>query len=389
MTAYKGLGTYGNAVGVVTPLDHKGAQAGQVVKATATTIRAGLFWPGTGTIISGTAGMSYNVIAYNCVTQRSASAGAVFGGNDGVLNVVTTAAPGSNSRIDVLYHWHREFSLDGVDSTPVIGVVQGTAAAVPVAPSLSAFPGAIEIGRATVGAGITATTSATITQTALFTAMAGGLVPFRTTTERDAGTYLESQLGWLVDSDTIQVYTGATWVGLGNRINPTSATNGSVATDGSVTSTAQSLVRVRDAFPSGFRVFRVIFDVTTSAATALNLRLAVDATDSITGYDVIYVASIPASTPAPAQLLNQSEYLVTAINLAARHVGEVLFYDPNQVADTRILSDGLTSNNPMTTSSGKSSNSGVHRPLTAYNSLTFRAASGTVTVNRVTVEGVS
>lgn len=235
MTAFKGLGTYGDGAGVVTPTDHKGAQAGQVVKASGNLIRPGLFWGGSATIISGKANMSYDVAAYTCVTTRGATSGAVFGGNDGVLNVPTTAAPGSNSRIDIIYHWHREFSLDGVNSTPVIDVVQGTAAAVPVAPSLAAFPGAIEIGRATVGAGITATTSATITQTAPFTAMAGGVIPFRSTTERDAGTYVESQLGWLIDSDRLQKYNGTAWTSLQSSelLVPTVNATGGTAAVGS------------------------------------------------------------------------------------------------------------------------------------------------------------
>src|SRR6185312_9004850 len=116
MTAYKGLGTYGNAAGVVTPLDHKLSNAAMVVKQSGNLIRPGLFWGGNATIITGKANMSYDVAAYSCVTTRGATSGAVFGGNDGVLNVPTTAAPGSNSRYDVIYHWHREYSLDGVDS---------------------------------------------------------------------------------------------------------------------------------------------------------------------------------------------------------------------------------------------------------------------------------
>jgi len=220
MTAFKGLGTYGNAAGVVTPLDHKLSNAGMVTKATATTIRAGLFWPGTATIVSGKANMSYDVAAFTGVTQRSAAAGAVFGGNDGTLNLATDVtgaalvAPGSNSRYHLVFWWHREYSIDGTDSNPVIGVLQGTAAASPTVPSLASYPGAVELARILVPAGVTATNSGTtITQTAPFTATAGGVIPFRNTTERDAGTYLAGQLGWLLDSGTLFVYSGSAWKG--------------------------------------------------------------------------------------------------------------------------------------------------------------------------------
>lgn len=212
MTAFYGTGITGDGAGVTSPLDMKLGQAGQVAKASATTIRAGLFWPGTGTIVSGTANMSYDVIAFTGVTQRSASAGAVFGGNDGTLNVVTTAAPGSNSRYDVVYWWNREFSLDGTDSNPVIGVVQGTAAASPTVPSLAAYPGAIELARILVPSGVTATNSGTtITQKAPFTAMAGGTVVVRNSTERDAGTWLEGQKVYDIATDIEWTYDGSAW----------------------------------------------------------------------------------------------------------------------------------------------------------------------------------
>lgn len=238
MSATHGEGVYGDAAGVTTPLDHKMAQAGQVVKTAANTIRAGLFWDGSATIVSGKANMSYDVRALTCVTSRGATAGAVFLSNAAVYNVVTTAAPGSNSRYDVVYIWQREFSLDGTDSNPVIGVVQGTAAPSPTVPSLAAFPGAIELARILVPTGVTATNSGTtITQTAPFTAMAGGVIPFRTTTERDAGTYVESQFGWLLDSKKLQKYNGTAWLSTqaSETLIPTVANTGgsaSVAADG-------------------------------------------------------------------------------------------------------------------------------------------------------------
>ena len=215
MTAFKGLGTTGDAAGVVAPLDHKLAQAAGVTKTTTPlVIRPGLFYSGSSTIVSGTAGMAYSVAAYQIVTQRSASAGVVFGGNDGALSVATTAAPGSNSRIDIVYHWHREFALDGVDSNPVIGVAQGTAAASPTAPSLAAFPGAIELARITIAAGVTATNSGpTITQAAPFTSSDTGKVPFRTTTEMNLWTTaLTDQLALDLSSQITYRRSGSAWV---------------------------------------------------------------------------------------------------------------------------------------------------------------------------------
>lgn len=211
MAATHGLGTYGNGVGTVTPEDHKLAQAGLVTKNTTGAIRAGVFWSGNATLITGTAGMSYDVAAFTAATTRGAASGAVLLTNNGTVNVTTTAAPGSNSRYDVVYIWQREFALDGTDSEPVIGVIQGTTASSPTAPSLAAFPGAIELARILVPAGVTATnTGTTITQTAPFTAAAGGTIVFRTLAEMDAVTNLpHSTPGWVLADNSRHYFDGA------------------------------------------------------------------------------------------------------------------------------------------------------------------------------------
>lgn len=211
MTAYPGLGVTGNGVGVVTPTMHKLAQSGLIAKSPAAfnQTRPGLFYNGVTDIVTGTANMSYNVAGFTAALSRGASAGTVLLANDGTVNVATTAAPGSNSRIDIVYVWQREFSLDGTDSNPVIGVAQGTAAASPVAPSLAAFPGALELGRIVVPAGVTATTTGTtITQTAPFTTTDGGIVSFRSNTERDAATLLPGQASYVTGTGEHHLFSG-------------------------------------------------------------------------------------------------------------------------------------------------------------------------------------
>lgn len=218
MAVSKGLGTYGDGAGVVTPTDHKLAHLGLVSKTGAgtNTVRAGLFYDGVTTIVSGTANMSYDVAPFTAVSSRGAAAGAVFFANDGTVNVVTTAAPGTDSRIDVVYAWQREFSLDGGSTAPEIGVVQGTAAASPVAPSLSAYPGAIELARITVPAGVTATNSGTtITQTAPFTAAAGAPIVVRSAASLPA-TAVEGARARTLDTDLNYEWDGAGWAPVDN-----------------------------------------------------------------------------------------------------------------------------------------------------------------------------
>lgn len=214
MAVSKGLGTYGDGAGVVTPTDHKLAHLGLISKTGAgtNTIRSGLFYDGVSNIVTGAANMSYNVAAFTAVSSRGPGQGAVLFANDGTVNVATTAAPGSNSRIDVVYVWQREFALDGGSTAPVIGVVQGTPASSPAVPSLSAFPGAIELARITVPAGVTATNSgATITQTAPFTAAAGGVVTFRTIAERDAAAMPNGTVAFVLNTGDISRRVSGAW----------------------------------------------------------------------------------------------------------------------------------------------------------------------------------
>lgn len=213
MVASNGLGTYGDGAGVVTPTAHKLAHLGLVSKtgAGSNTVRPGLFFDGVTTIVTGAANMSYNVAPFTAVSSRGGSAGAVFFANDGVVNVATTAAPGTDSRIDVVYVWQREFSLDGGTTGPVVGVVQGAVAASPVAPSLAAFPGAVELARVTVPAGVTATNSgATITQTAPFTALEGAVLPVRTSSSLPASAKLGDQ-AYALDTGVSYEWSGSAW----------------------------------------------------------------------------------------------------------------------------------------------------------------------------------
>jgi len=213
MTAQNGEGVYGDGVGVVTPLAHKLSQNGPLVKDSTGKPRSGVFYAGTATLVTGKANMSYDVAAFEAAICRGRSKGTSFPTNDAVVNVATTAAPGSNSRIDVIYVQQKEVSEGDTTTEAVIGVLQGTASSSPAAPTLP--DGAIELARATVPSGITATTSATITQTAAFTAAIGGVLPFRSRTERNAFSPAESQLAWLLDDNRLEIWDGATWLLLG------------------------------------------------------------------------------------------------------------------------------------------------------------------------------
>lgn len=186
MTARNGEGVYGDGVGVVTPLAHKLSQNGLLVKDATGTPRSGIFYAGTATLVTGKASMAYDVAPFEAAICRARTKGTSFPTNDGVVTVPTAAAPGANSRIDIIYVQQAEVSEGDPDTEAVIDVVQGTASSSPTAPAIP--DGAIELARAVVGAGITGTQDAVITQTAAFTAPLGSAIPFRSKSAMDAWT---------------------------------------------------------------------------------------------------------------------------------------------------------------------------------------------------------
>lgn len=147
--------------------------------------RVGVLPAHTNPLVTGRASMGYDIAAFNAVTARTA-AGAEQIANDGSVTVATTAAPGSNSRIDVI--WVRaQFQVLGDASNDVVfGVTQGNAAVSPVKPAIPA--GALELATATIPSTATTTLSSgvVITQTHPYTAAAGGTVLARSRAELEA-----------------------------------------------------------------------------------------------------------------------------------------------------------------------------------------------------------
>lgn len=131
--------------------------------------------------------MSVTVHPFNAVLNRY---GALLIQNDGDVKVPLSAAPSANSRIDVVYVKQNETRSpmsDGSD-VPEFGVVKGTAAAAPVAPSVPI--GALELAQVLLPAGVSNTAAAgvVITQTYIGAAMKGDMLRVQTSAQRDAMT---------------------------------------------------------------------------------------------------------------------------------------------------------------------------------------------------------
>lgn len=144
--------------------------------------RGGVLSPVGVNLVTASATMNVSVARFQGAAVRDG--GVILLANDGAANVLLDAAPGANSRIDLIYAKQNDASgtvtVPDADNVPVLGFVKGTAGAVPVKPTLPV--GALELATVLIPSGATATNSGgvVITQTAQFTASAGGAVPFRT-----------------------------------------------------------------------------------------------------------------------------------------------------------------------------------------------------------------
>lgn len=121
-----------------------------------------------GGTVSGRSSWAYNVAAAKIVSSRSAADGAVLFANDSTAIVGTNGegttippAPGTGSRIDIIYVLHRDVDNGDASSLPVFGVASGIASGSPNPPSIPA--GAVELARATLVAGATNTAHANVT----------------------------------------------------------------------------------------------------------------------------------------------------------------------------------------------------------------------------------
>jgi len=212
--------------GVVSAQDARLDDAGLIAVAgnTAVDVRTGVLpGPNFTSLVVGTtatAPMTVQIRTNHWVTSRGAANGPYRGSNEVTRVVNLTAAPGSNSRIDVVY-------VKMQDNTPGIptpdgvageeyGVVTGTAAAVPTKPALPV--GALELATVTITTGATNTLGAgvTIANTVRYTGLRGTPIPVRNATERDAiisagAGYPTLTVARLDANGVLEQYDGSTW----------------------------------------------------------------------------------------------------------------------------------------------------------------------------------
>lgn len=194
MTMKRGLfvrqtGTAPTAVGT-TPLEARVALGGLVTRNLGGQPRSGLQLAGATNVVTGNGtGMLYDVYPFEAMVNRANNEGVYIFGNDGIVSIATTAAPGSNSRWDLIYCKQNDPDKGDADNLAILGVVQGAVAASPTKPysdaAIAAGTGALVLAEALVTAGVTNTGGLAITNVYDFTNWRGAPVQVRNQTERD------------------------------------------------------------------------------------------------------------------------------------------------------------------------------------------------------------
>ena len=148
----------------------------------------------TANLVTGTAGWAYSVDAALFATTRGVADGIHLFGNDGPLSVATVAAPGTGSRIDIIYALQPSNTENAdANSVPVVLCVNGNATTgTPVPPAIPA--GGYELARNTISSTATSTSSSgnALTQSWRYTGLRGAPIFVRNQAERDELTTLAS-----------------------------------------------------------------------------------------------------------------------------------------------------------------------------------------------------
>jgi hypothetical protein len=195
--------------GGLTVADERLILAGLIAKNADGSPRVGIFPSGVGALVTGRASMGYDVGQFKGASSRTGT-GIELAANDAQATVATTAAPGANSRIDVIW-WRPQFTANtDPGNVPIFGVTQGTAAGVPTKPPIPA--GAAELATAVIPSTATTTASVVITQTYQFTAAAGGIVLVRNATELAAYAAADETTARNIADGSVWRRTGGAWV---------------------------------------------------------------------------------------------------------------------------------------------------------------------------------
>lgn len=196
--------------------DNRADLAGLVVRTTAGVPRAGILPRTTAALGTARASMGVDVASFEAVLVRNGLPALIA--NDGTVTVSIGAAPGANSQYNIVYVKQNESASpfsDGNDNE-IFGYVVGTAAPIPdLAAAIALVPaGGLPLLSVLVPSTATTTQSAGVVITPIhpYTALTGGAIWVRTTSELTALTgFAPDQRALALDTGITHRYDGTAW----------------------------------------------------------------------------------------------------------------------------------------------------------------------------------
>ena len=276
-----------------TALDTRLMDAAQFVRNADGSPRTGVLG-GFPSIVTTTAGMTVNVAAAAFVSTRGVADGVNRETNDGTVAVTIPAAPGSNSRFDLISVKHNDADAGDGSSLPVFVVTSGTAAASPTVPATPT--GCEPLATLRIYSGTVATNGGSNVLTNIYrmTAMSGGVVPFRTIAERDLWTSpapCDGQIAYCLAEDAAFEYVDGTvgWVHLSGKPIISSLSYAGIYSVGTPAARVIELggrVALEGGITSTSAAFAANTDYTVATIPAAKAPVA-DRTFPITNYDAL------------------------------------------------------------------------------------------------------
>lgn len=285
--------------GVTTQTDARLDLAGLIVRDVSGAPRGGIFPRHTNALVTARSDMKVDVAGFEGCSIRGN--GPLFQSNDGTVQVTIATAPGSNSRLDVVYFKQNESASPYSDAndSPILASQSGVAAASPVlADTLALLPaGAEPLYSVLVPAGKTATNQSGVVITPIFryTTVVGGMIWVRSAAELDVTSGYAAMNNYAAGTKAYDISTGISYRSTGTAwvraefsslVIPTVSGSGvSVDSTGLVTFTSVTSVVVDAAFLAAHRKTKISLQSLNNSGTAsMIFRTTAPADDTSSNY---------------------------------------------------------------------------------------------------------
>ncbi|AZF97658.1 minor tail protein [Arthrobacter phage CallieOMalley] len=282
MTTKRGLFVPLNGTAGTTPIEARLALGGTLIENAPGVPRSGVLDNSKTALVYGSgASLTHIIDPAHFVIHRTQGEGAYTFANEGPQTLAATAAPGSNSRVDLIWVKQNDTTKGDADNLAVAGQTVGTASATPTGNYAGVPAGALVLAEALIEVGDTLGNQISYTQVFKYTATRGSLIKVRDKADRDTITSpsLGQQVLRMDRNNHVQQWNGTAW----KYISAPERYYADPATFSTTSNTADKVIGIVSAAPtrSYATVVRVNGRLTVSSAAigsgSLQLRTCVSA----------------------------------------------------------------------------------------------------------------